>query len=104
MANGQGLAKPQIKSLVGTAIVVVAAMLGSEASPMLGYAFALLALIMIIVALSTNSIWPSNSRKENSLVFSLFWGLMLGLVVPYLVTIYLEGGLSAVYELYRAEP
>lgn len=104
MFNGQRLAKPQVTSLVGTFIVVVVATLGSKASPMIGYSFALLALIMIAVASLSNSIWPSKTKKENTLIFSLFWGLMLGIVAPHLVTIYSEGGASAVYEMYKAEP
>lgn len=68
MFRGQGIAKPRVKSLVGALAAMVSAILGSQASPMLGYVFALSALVML-----TDSIWSTQSRKENSLVFSLFW-------------------------------
>jgi hypothetical protein len=102
MFRGQGLAKPQTRSLVGALAVIFLVMLGSRVSPMIGYVFALSAIVMIVVALHMESIWPTQSRKENSLVFSLFWGLMIGAVVPFLVTTYLEGGASAVYEMFTS--
>ena len=102
MFRGQGLAKPQIKSLVGTLAVIFLVMLGSQTSAVIGYVFALAALVMITVAMHMESIWPTHSRKENSLVFSLFWGLMIGAVTPFLVTTFLEGGVSAVYEIFTS--
>jgi len=104
MFKGQGLAKPRAGSLLGALVVAAIAVIGSRASPLLGYGFALLALVMIIVAMLTNSIWASQSRKENPFVFSLFWGLMLGLIVPYLVTTFMEGGASAIYEMLTSAP
>jgi drug/metabolite transporter (DMT)-like permease len=104
MFRGQGLAKPQIKSLVGALGVIFLVMLGSQTSAVIGYVLALSALVMIIVAMHMESIWPKQSRKENSLVFSLFWGLMIGAVVPFLVTTFLEGGASAVYEVFTSQP
>mgnify|MGYP003154707618 FL=1 len=102
MFRGQGLAKPQTKSLVGALVAAILVASGSQASPMLGYALALLAMLMIIVALHMESIWPTQSRKENTLVFSVFWGLMLGGILPFVVGVFLEGGLSAVYELFTS--
>jgi hypothetical protein len=104
MYRGQGLAKPQNKSLVGALAVVVLVMTGSKTSPVLGYFLALSALIMIIVAMYMESIWPTQSRKENSLVFSLFWGLMIGCILPFIVTTFMEGGASAVYEIFMSQP
>jgi len=102
--RGQSLTKPQTKSLLGTLVVIALVILGSQTSPMIGYLLALAALIIIIVAMHMNSIWPTQSKKENTLVFSLFWGLMLGLIAPFLVTTFLEGGASAVYDLLRSKP
>lgn len=101
MFRGQGLGKPQIKSLIGALATAVLVTLGSHASPLLGYVFALSALVMIIVAMHTESIWPTQSRKENPLVFSLFWGLMIGAIGPFIVTTFLDGGVSAVYEIFK---
>jgi hypothetical protein len=102
MFRGQRLARPQINSLVGTLTVIVLVFLGSQASAVIGYVFALSALVMIIVAMHMESIWPTQSRKENSLVFSLFWGLIIGTLVPFILTTFLEGGASAVYEIFTS--
>lgn len=97
--------KPQRKSLLGMLVVIVIVIFGSQASPLFGYVIALSALIMLIVAtMNMGSIWPMQSRKENSLIFSLFWGLMIGAIVPFLVTTFLEGGTSAVYEIFTKQP
>ena len=94
------LGKPQTKSLMGATVVTVVVMIGSHASTVIGYALALLALIMIVVAELMKSIWPTKARKENAFVFSLFWGLILGGIVPFIITTFLEGGVSAVFKIF----
>ena len=104
MYRGQGLAKPQGKSLLGALAVAVLVLVGSQASAVIGYFLAVSALLMIIVAMHMESIWPTKARKENSLVFALFWGLMTGAIVPFLFTTFLEGGAPAVYEIFTTPP
>ena len=104
MFSGQGPAMPQTKSIVGAIAIAGLVLIGSKTSPLIGYVFALSTLIMIVVAMYMASIWPTQSRKENSLVFSIFWGLIIGGIVPFLITTFLEGGVSAVYELFNSEP
>jgi len=104
MYRGQGLAKPQSKSLFGALVVTVLVIVGSLTSAVIGYVLALSALLMIIVAMHMESIWPTKARKENSLVFSFFWGLMIGAIVPFIVTTFLEGGASAVFEIFTKQP
>ncbi|MFZ9941354.1 MAG: hypothetical protein ACO3F7_04300 [Luteolibacter sp.] len=94
------LGRPQTKSLIGAVVITVVVMIGSQASAMIGYALALLALIMIVVAELMKSIWPTKARKENAFVFSLFWGLILGGIVPLIITTFLEGGVSAVFKIF----
>lgn len=101
MYRGQGPGRPRVKSLVGALAVSVLVLLGSAFSSVFGYLSALLTLVMIILAMHMESIWPTRTRMENALVFSLFWGLMLGGVVPFIVTTYLDGGASAVYGIFR---
>lgn len=102
MFRGQGLAKPQTKSLIGVLVATIIVMLGSNISAVIGYFLALTALVMIIVAMQMESIWPTKSKKENSLVFSIFWGLMLGAIAPFIMTTFLEGGMSAVYDIFNS--
>ena len=94
------LGKPQTKSLIGAVVITVVVMIGSQASAVMGYALALLALIMIIVAEFMKSIWPTKGGKENAFVFSIFWGLILGGIVPFIITTFLEGGVSAVFKIF----
>lgn len=104
MFKGQGLVKPQGKSFLAAFAVTVLVIFGSQASAVVGYILALSALLMIIVAIHMESIWPTRAKKENALVFSLFWGLMIGLIVPFFRTAYLQGGATAVYEVLTAPP
>ena len=75
MFKSHGFAKPQVKSLVGALAVMALAMLGSLAFPVLGYVFALSSLVMIIVVMLTNSIWPTQSRKEKSTCIFIVLGI-----------------------------
>lgn len=104
MFRGQGPAKPQTKSLVGALAFAVLVFFGSRTSPFAGYLLALFTLIMIVVAMYMKSIWPTKSKKENSLVFALFWGLIVGAIVPFLISTYLEGGATALYEILTSSP
>ncbi len=79
-------------------------MVGSQTSPAIGYVLAISAMAMIIIAMHMESIWPTRRRTENALVFSLFWGLMLGAVGPFLAKTFLEGGASAIFEMLSTPP
>ena len=104
MFRGQAYTKPRNKSLVGALLVALLVFSGSQVSPWLGYLFAVATLVVIIVAMHMNSIWPRQARPEHALVFSLFWGLMIGAIAPFLVITFLEGGASAVYEIFTSSP
>lgn len=104
MFSLHNVVKPQVRSLIGACIVAVSTMAGSWATPLLGYVFAMMALVMIIVVSLFSPAWPSQSKKENVLVFSLFWGLMMGVIAPYLISTFLEGGFVAVLEIITSEP
>ena len=102
MFRGQKYSTPQTKSIIGVLFVTCLAFFGSQVSPIAGYFLALLTLLIMITAMYMNSIWPTQARKENFLIFSLFWGLIIGTLVPFLVTTYIEGGASAVYEIFTS--
>jgi hypothetical protein len=76
--------KPQKISIVYTLIVAVIAYLSSQLSPYVGYLLALFT--MIVIGFASDSIWPTVKKPEKPLVFSLFWGLIIGLLIPYLIT------------------
>lgn len=99
--RGRSLAKPQLRSWIGALVTAVLVFVGSQSSPRIGYVLALSALVMLVVAMYMKSIWPTKSKPEHTLVFALFWGLMLGILGPALVSIFLEGGVPALYDLFR---
>ncbi|WP_144395080.1 hypothetical protein [Pleionea sediminis] len=102
MLSGQALVMPQKQSLLGALIVASLAFLGSQSSAITGYALALLTIVVIVVATHMSSIWATQAKKESPIVFSLFWGLIIGLIVPFLITSFLDGGVSALYEIFAS--
>lgn len=99
MFRGQKLTRPKNQSIILTAIVAVAVLLSSLVSPVAAYFAGVTGLLAIIFALILESFWPTKNKQENSIVFSLFWGVMLGGIVPMVVSIFLESGFEAIYEM-----
>lgn len=99
MFRGDRLTKPKNQSFLGALLVAVLLGFGSNISSMVAYFIALLSLLMIGIASYTDSFWPNERKKENTIVFSLFWGCMLGFLLPILVTKFLNGGFLALYDL-----
>jgi hypothetical protein len=98
----KNLIKPKKASLLFTFLIAIAAYLGAQASPVIGYYAALLTLVALVMASVTNSFWPSKEKAENPLVFSLFWGLVIGGLVPFLAVTYAEGGMQAVFDIFTS--
>jgi len=99
MFRSQQLVKPKKQSIFLTITVVVIVFFGSQASAIVGYFSGLIGLLAIIFASFMDSFWPTRSKPENSVVFALFWGIMIGAVLPFTLNIFLEGGFKAVYEM-----
>ena len=104
MFRGQQYTTPNIKSITGTLVVSILAFIGSHYSPVIGYVLALLTMLTLIVAMYTESIWPTQAKKENIYIFCLFWGLILGTVIPFLITTFIHEGWSGVYNILTSEP
>ena len=99
MFKSRALKKPRTKSIVLTLVFALVFFISSHMSAILGYLFSVLTLIMIIVAIYMHSIWPTYAKPENTIIFAVFWGLMLGLIFPFLLITYIEGGLNALFKL-----
>ena len=95
---GQDLVKPKKLSIILTLTVACIVFFGSQVSPMVGYFAGLTALVAMIFASFMESFWPTRSKSENSVIFALFWGTMIGGVFPFLVKKYVESGFMGVYE------
>ncbi|TGD70613.1 hypothetical protein E4634_20925 [Mangrovimicrobium sediminis] len=99
MLRSGSYTKPKPHSLIGALIVSVLVWAGAYISSFVGYLLALLSLVMIIVVVITDSVWPTERKQENAVVFALFWGCMIGGILPFIIVKYVEGGFEALYEL-----
>jgi uncharacterized membrane protein len=100
MFRNQRLIKPKKRSVLGALAIVALTALGSQISAYVGYLVGVSALLVLVVAMWMDSIWPTKGKEENAIVFSLFWGLMIGGILPFLITTYLDGGVNAVFEIF----
>lgn len=83
MFKSDMLKRPNGQSIFLIFIVALAAYFGAEASPLIGYSLAVLTILLIVFG--SNSIWPTIKKNKNPVVFPLFWGLIIGLLVPYII-------------------
>lgn len=83
MFRNDTLIKPKNTSFFFAFVVALAAFFGAHESPLIGYFLALLT--MLLIGFASDSIWPTITKTENSIVFSVFWGLIVGLFIPYLI-------------------
>lgn len=97
MFRNDALEKPKKLSLFCALIVAIAVYFSSQWSPYIGYFLALLT--MILIGFASHSVWPTRKRPENPFVFSLFWGLIIGLVIPYLITKIMTEGFESIIDL-----
>ncbi|WP_267174741.1 hypothetical protein [Marinicella marina] len=82
-----------------TVLVAVAAFWGAHFSPYIGYALALVILLMI--GFYSHAAWPSSEKTENPYLFSLFWGLIIGLLLPFLVKVFINEGIDGFIRIFE---
>ncbi len=97
MFRNDALVRPQLKSVLFTLIVAAIAYLASLYSPAIGYWLAILTLLAI--GFISNSIWPTKGKRENPYLFSLFWGLIIGMLLPFLITKVANEGIASLLNL-----
>jgi hypothetical protein len=91
--------KPKKASVIATLVVAILSFTGQQLSPVIGFCLAMLVLLMLFGCAFGMEVWPKIGQKENRLVFSLFWGLIIGLLIPFAVQVFLEEGFEGLYEL-----
>ena len=99
MFRDSTLIKPKTQSIVLTIMIAIAVFWGADFSPIVGYFLGVGCLVLMIVASLIQSFSPTRGKTENTIVFSLFWGIILGAIVPLLLNIFLEEGFAGIYEL-----
>lgn len=81
-------------------LVALCSFLANHFSPVIGYILALMALIMITLQFWFSfRIWPTFGHQANPYLFGLFWGLIVGLVIPFLVSVMLNDGAQGIWDL-----
>jgi len=93
------LIKPKTQSIVLTIVIAIAVFWGADFSPIVSYFLGVGCLVLMIVASLIQPFWPTRRKTENTIVFSLFWGIILGAIVPSLLNILLKEGFAGIYEL-----
>ena len=83
MFQGDQLVKPQKQSIIAAAVIALLAFVIQHYSAWGGYLLAMTFLLNMIVASLFFSFWPTRKKKENMIVFGLFWGLLVGLLLPF---------------------
>ena len=78
----------------------IAANVAASTSPYVGYGLALATMVLIgVQAFGILAIWPNRKRREHPVAFAVFWGLMLGLIVPGMIETIQEKGLAGWWNL-----
>ena len=93
--------KPSNRSILFTFAIAVVSFLGNYLSPVIGYFLSLLTLgvFVFVYGFYSGSVWPTKRQRENAMVFSVHWGLVLGLIIPLLISMIIEGGIGSILEL-----
>ncbi len=85
---------PQRSSIIMALIIAVAAYFGSRISPYVGYSLALLFLLLITLGSLFDKLawWPKENMPENGYSFAAFWGIGIGLILPFVMSEYVFPG------------
>ena len=104
MFSHKKLQRPKAKSIALTFIVAVASFYSQQISAFVGYLLCLVILIMmIIVSFFDLRWWPNKKSPENPIIFSLLWGLIIGLLIPFLISRFMEDGLDGVLQTLKLD-
>jgi len=97
MWSGDKLVKPKKISLLLSIVFAIIVYFLSRISPMISYILALA--VLIIEGFMDMPWWPTQAREENVVAFSITWGLILGLVLPFLISIFMDKGFEGIIEM-----
>lgn len=100
MFRSEKLVVPGKLHIALTAIVAIFSFGANHYSPAAGLILALVAMVMIALQFWFSfRIWPTYGHSANPYFFGLYWGLMSGLVVPFLLSIIFNEGIQGIWDL-----
>jgi hypothetical protein len=101
MFRNDKLIKPTKLSIIMTLVLSLAIWFVSNTFPIIGLGLAILALgLLAYQCLFDLHVWPTFKQAENPLLFSIYWSLIAGLIIPFLSTELIENGVSRILNIF----
>ncbi len=88
------LSLPQRSSMIMALIVAIAVYFGSKILPYVGYSSAIVFMLLIILGSLFDKLawWPKGNEPENGYFFAAFWGIGIGVILPFVLSEYVFPG------------
>ena len=100
MFRNDKLIKPSSVHMGFTALVAVLSFFGSQTYPVIGYTLAIcLLLFLAAYGFLDFKIWPTYGHSVSVPLFACFWGLIIGLVIPFTISVLIEDGIAGIWAL-----
>lgn len=100
MFRNEKLILPSTLHVTLAATVALCAFFMNLYSPAIGYVLALVTLILIALQVWFSlRVWPTVGHSANPYFFALYWGLMSGLVIPFIIEIFIDEGITGVLDM-----
>lgn len=100
MFRNEKMAVPSRLHIAFAIIVAVLSFAANHYSLAAGYVLALVVIVLIgLQCWFSFRVWPTYGYNVNPYVFGVYWGLMSGLVLPYILSILINEGILGILDL-----
>ncbi|KZY63837.1 MAG: hypothetical protein MK096_14010 [Oleiphilaceae bacterium] len=101
MFRNDKLIRPKNLSITITLVLSLLMWFASNTFPIIGLGLAILALgLLAYQCLFYLHVWPTFKQPENPLLFSIYWSLIAGLIIPFLITELIENGVGGILNIF----